>query len=121
MALANAKSTKLRVSIDGPWAQVNSCFPLVSPKKSRAEFCKKLDLYVADTPMGERVIALQTWTTTRGDRKVYMDVITGTLYRAEDGKCLSSDYLFIRDVRRSDSSVKALINNRRPSYKEYQF
>ncbi len=121
MALSNTKSTKLRVSIDGPWAQTISCFPLVSPKKSRAEFCKKLDLYVADTPMGERVVALHTWTTIRGERQVYMDVVTGTLYRKEDGKCLSSDYLFVRDIRRSDSSVKDLINNRRPSYKDYQF
>jgi len=121
MAMSNAKSTKLKISIDGPWAQMSCCFPTTSTKKMRTDFCKQLYLYVADSPFGERIVALQIWRTTRGERKVYMDVVTGTLYRYEDGKCYSSDYLFIRDVRRNDSSVKALINNRRPSYKDYQF
>lgn len=115
------KVTYLKLSIDGPYAQPASCFPTTSTKKLRTTYCKQLDLFVGDGPMGERVLALQTMRSRNGERKVYMDVVTGSLYRTDDGRCLSSDSLFVRDVRRSPSSVKALIENRRKSYHEYQF
>lgn len=121
MTNGNTKAATLKLSIDGPWAQVSSCFPTTSTKKLRTEYCKKLDLYVGDTPIGTRVLALQNLRTSRGERMVYVDVVTGTLYRPEDGRCFSSDYLFIRDVRRDVSAVKALINNRGVAYKDYQF
>ena len=120
MAITN-KVSYLKVSIDGPFAQPASCFPVTSTKKLRTTYCKQLDLFVGDGPMGERVLALQTMRGRNGERKVYMDVVTGTLYRTDDGRCLSSDSLFVRDVRRSPSSVKALIENRRKSYHEHQF
>ena len=117
----NNKSATLKLSIDGPFAHPSSCFPTTSTKKLRTEFCKKLDLYVGDTPVGTRVLALQKLRTSRGERMVYMDVVTGTLYRPEDGRCYTSDYLFIRDIRRDAAAVKTLINNRGVSYNDYQF
>lgn len=120
MAITN-KVTYLKLSIDGPFAHPSSCFPMTSTKKLRTTYCKQLDLYVGDTPVGKRVLALHTRMTKSGERKVYMDVVTGTLYRPEDGRCLSSDYLFVRDIRRDVSAVKALIDNRGVSYKDYQF
>lgn len=110
------------LSVEGPYAAPSSCFPINRMKEARSEYCKHKRLYLADTPEGDRVVALVHLGRIRMRRyspimrrpgrliAFWMDVITGTLYNLKTGRCLSSDTLKISSVRRSPESVRNLIN-----------
>ena len=112
------------LAMEGPYAAPTSCFPIGSGKDNRAKYLSQKHVYVAMTPIGERIVAAvhlcrQRSTTKRGMfrrpgkvRALWMDVITGTLYQFRTGMSLSSEDLFLWDIHKDQSKVDALVKKR---------
>lgn len=113
----------IAMSYEGPFADARSCFPATGQKHARREYCKGKRLFVATTPVGQRVVALVH--LAKGIRKrsgfskrpgrlraFWMDVITGTLYQLKTGIAISSDELFLWDIHKDPEAVKNLINRK---------
>lgn len=109
------------LSHEGPYAAASSCFPITGVKETRAEYCKAKRMFVAQTPVGERIVALvhlgrvrirprQPHVKRPGRLRAYwMDVITGTLYQLKTGIAISSDELYLWDIHKDQSAIDQLI------------
>lgn len=109
------------VSHEGPYAAATSCFPITGNKETRSAYCKEKRVYVAETPVGRRVVALVHLGRMRIRRKqeakkrpgrliaYWMDVITGTLYQLKTGMAISSDELYLWGIHKDKVAIDALI------------
>lgn len=109
------------VSHEGPYAAATSCFPITGNKETRTAYCKGKRVFVADTPVGRRVVALVHLGRMRVKRKqtaekrpgrliaYWMDVVTGTLYQLKTGIAVSSDELYLWGIHKDQSAIDALI------------
>lgn len=112
----------IQLSVEGPWAAWQSCFPQTGQKEMRTEFCRSKRMYVAETPEGKRVVALVALGYRIGKnpikrrpgklRAYWMDAITGTLYQLKTGMAISSEDLFLWDIHKDDQAIVNLINKK---------
>jgi len=113
----------VQMSNDGPWAAAPYCFPQNGQKEKRSEFCRSKRMYVAETPVGSRVVAMVCIGNNRAPgaklkrrpgrlRAFWMDAITGTLYQLKTGMAISSEDLFLWDIHKDDRAVANLINKK---------
>lgn len=111
------------LSFDGPWVAAPFCFPQTAQREQKARFCSSKHMYVAETPNGQRVIALvhlglrgkhrEPLTKKPGRlRAFWMDAITGTLYNLRTGASISSDDNFLWDIRKDAQAIDQLINKK---------
>lgn len=109
------------VSHEGPYAAANSCFPTTGNKETRTMYCKGKRLFLADTPVGKRIVALVHLGRMRVKRRqpqsrrdgrliaYWMDVVTGTLYQLKTGIAVSSDELYLWGIHKDPAAVDQLI------------
>lgn len=113
----------VQMSNEGPWVSAPYCFPQTGQKDKRSEFCRSKRMYVAETTMGRRVVAIVCLGGNRAPgaklkrrpgrlRAFWMDAVTGTLYNFRNGIAISSDDLFLWDIRKDQSEIDALIQKR---------
>lgn len=107
---------------DGPWVAAGFCFPQTAQSQNKTDYVQSKRMYVAETPAGKRVVALIA-VGMRGPSKgvvkrpgrlraFWMDAVTGTLYQLKTGMAISSEDLFLWDIRRDEAAVESLINRR---------
>lgn len=114
----------IEVSHEGPYAAAPFCFPITGNGPTRKEYCRSKRLFVANTPVGKRVVALVHLGRMRIRRKqpscrrlgrliaYWMDVVTGTLYQLKTGMAVSSDELYLFDIHKDQAAVDALIGRK---------
>lgn len=112
----------VQMSIDGPWVAWQYCFPQTGQREMRTTFCRSKRMYVAETPSGKRVVALVTLGNRVGRnaiqrrpgklRAYWMDAVTGTLYQLKTGMSISSEDMFLWDIRKDDRAIVELINKK---------
>lgn len=97
---------KHRIVNNGECASEKMCFPVYGKNSTKQKWVIGKKLVVAECEYQIRVFRM----VFIGKRTlVYMDAITGTLYNKQ-GKCLSSDKLYLRNISRSDLAKGMLIN-----------
>jgi len=91
-------------------ADASSCFPTWQTKKLKTTWLKDRLLYKGITNEGDIVVTPVTIATDMNETKYMMDCITGSLYK--DGKCKTSDHLYLMDVVETDGLYIQLMESR---------
>jgi len=103
------KPLEIRRAFSGPMAMANFCFPLGANKPAKIKWLAGRNFYLGDVSGNKRILTHVYLLSMYGKRFFLMDVITGTLYRREDGKCATSDQLRLNSfVKQNDLSKKLL-------------
>jgi len=103
------KPFEIARSFSGPMAKAELCYPLGAKKPIKVKWLNKKSLYLGDISGNKRILTHVYITTLHGKRFFLMDVITGTLYRRQDGRCLTSDQLrLISFVKQNDLTRRLL-------------
>ena len=88
--------TYISKSMDGMMAKSNDCFPIGPKASSKRTWLEDKDLYLGDVSGIERILTPVILDTDMHKKIYLMDAITGTLYRVQGGKCMSSDQLHLK-------------------------
>ena len=103
------KPLEIRRAFSGPMAMANFCFPLGAKRSTKIKWLQKKNLYLGDVNGNKRILNHVYIPTMQGKKFFMMDAVTGTLYRREDGRCLTSDQLRLNAfVKRNDLDKKLL-------------
>ena len=70
-------------------------------REHKNKWIKSHPLFLGDTELGERVVTPVSILGDREQTQYWMDAITGSLYR-KDGRCLTSSFLHLTNVRKED-------------------
>ena len=101
--------TFISKSIDGMMAKANECFPTGTKSSSRKEWLQDKDLYLGDVSGVERVLTPVIIDTDMYKRVFLMDAITGTLFKIQGGKCMTSDQLCLKRFTKTNNLENKLI------------
>ena len=104
------RPNQISKSDSGPMAKVGECFPLGAKKPAKQKWVFKKRLYLGSVNGHQRIMAHVYWKTMSGKRFFLMDVITGTLYRKSDGRCITSDTLKLISLKKEKDLAKKLLN-----------
>ena len=91
-------------------ADSSSCFPSWQIKSHKIKWLKDCLLYRGITNEGEIVVTPVVIATDMNKTSYMMDCITGSLYK--DGKCKTSDHLYLMDVVETDGLYIQLMESR---------
>jgi len=103
------KTTPIRKSMDGMIASSSSCFPIGPKNSSKKNWVKDKELYLGNISGMERVVTPVYIATDMKKTAYLMDAVTGTLYRPRDGKCMTSDRLFLNKYETIEGLDKRLM------------
>ena len=103
------KPLKIHRSFSGPMATANFCFPLAAKKPAKVKWLTGKRLYLGDISGNKRILTHVYILTMQGRKFFLMDVITGTLYRREDGRCATSDQLRLNSFVKQNDLTKKLL------------
>jgi hypothetical protein len=101
--------TFISKSIDGMMAKANECFPIGPKASSKRDWLKDKELYLGDVSGVERVLTPVIIDTDMYKRVFLMDAITGTLFKIQGGKCLTSDQLHLKRFAKPDNLENRLM------------
>ena len=87
------------------YALANRCLPLAGKKPAIKAWLTDMKLYLGETNIGNRYFIL----TTHDNNPRFMDIITGSMYETH-GRCLSSNYLYIKKINRIQPDLNKLVN-----------
>ena len=104
------KTTEVQAAIGALCAITTACFPTGHPKATRLKWLSTKEVYIGFTTEGDRIMVPITFTTDEYRRPFLMDAVTGTVYRIEDGKCMTSDTLRLISHRKDKDQGKRLFN-----------
>jgi hypothetical protein len=104
------KPIRIERSFSGPMAAFNYCFPLNARRDAKNKWLTKRTLYLGNVSGYKRILTHVYIKTLDGRKYFLMDAITGTLYRREDGRCLTSDVLKLVNFSRERDLNKKLLN-----------
>jgi hypothetical protein len=88
--------TYISKSMDGMMAKANDCFPIGPKVSSKRAWLEDKELYIGDISGVERVLTPVIIDTDMYKKVYLMDAITGTLFKIQGGKCLTSDQLHLK-------------------------
>jgi len=95
--------------IDGMMAKSYECFPIGPKASSKQAWLEDKDLYFGDISGMERILTPVILDTDMHKKIYLMDAITGTLYKIQGGKCMSSDQLHLKRFRQNNNLANILM------------
>lgn len=103
------KTTRISKSFYGMFAASNSCFPTTAKSSQKLKWVTEKDLYKADITGVDRIVTPVYIDTDMYKKTYMMDCVTGSLYKLNDGNCLSSERLKMLSFIKSDELKKTLV------------
>jgi len=104
------KPIRIERSFTGPMAAFNYCFPINARKDAKNKWLDNRILYLGNISGYKRILTHVYLKTMQGKKFFLMDAITGTLYRRNDGRCLTSDNLCLISFTKEHGLNKRLLN-----------
>jgi hypothetical protein len=101
--------THISKSMDGMMAKSHNCFPIGPKASSKQAWLEDKDLYLGDVSGMERILTPVILDTDMHQKIYLMDAITGTLYKIQGGKCMSSDQLHLKRFKQDNNLANRLM------------